>query len=277
MIKLAADWTDYEIIATGGGQKLERWGSLILLRPDPQIIWEPPFDLQKYAGLTAAYGKTGWSRTYGKPFEITYKGMKFMCKLQGFKHTGLFPEQAANWDRLSEICKPGARVLNLFAYTGAATVTAALAGAHVTHVDASKGMVERAKQNCALSGVNAKNTRFIVDDCLKFVQREARRGCKYDAVVMDPPSYGRGTNGEVWKLEDTLFALVKATGSIINSNPLFCLINSYTTGLSPTVMGNIIKIVFGGGGAQENYELGLPTSDRGIVLPCGSSSFHIWK
>ena len=278
---IAGGWRDYEIIATGGGEKLERWGDLILLRPDPQAIWAPPFRLKDYKGINARYvrSKSGggrWEYKGGVPeeFVIGRKDLKFLCKLMGFKHTGLFPEQAYNWDVMRSLIEGAGRqikVLNLFAYTGGATVACAKSGAHVTHVDAAKAMVERAKRNAELSGVARENTRYIVDDCAAFVAREIRRGNKYDAVIMDPPSYGRGPNGEVWRTEDDLFAFVKEVSGVLSEKPLFVLINSYTTGLQPTVIANTLSLAMPEGGKVRAYELALPTGDKRVNLPCGCS------
>lgn len=278
---IAEGWRDYEIIATGGGEKLERWGDLILLRPDPQAIWAPPFILKDYKGINARYvrSKSGggrWEYKGGVPeeFVIGRKDLKFLCKLMGFKHTGLFPEQAYNWDVMRSLIEGAGRqikVLNLFAYTGGATVACAKSGAHVTHVDAAKAMVERAKRNAELSGVARENTRYIVDDCAAFVAREIRRGNKYDAVIMDPPSYGRGPNGEVWRTEDDLFAFVKEVSGVLSEKPLFVLINSYTTGLQPTVIANTLSLAMPEGGKVRAYELALPTGDKRVNLPCGCS------
>ena len=280
----AADWRDYEVIATGGGEKLERWGSVILLRPDPQVIWKPQFDLSKYEGLNARYTRSSsgggyWEKYCGYPEEwnISYKDLKFAIKPMGFKHTGLFPEQAANWDIVRKLIaesKREIRVLNLFAYTGGATVACAKEGAFVTHVDAAKGMVDRAKINCNLSGVAVDRVRYIVDDCSKFVAREIKRGKTYDAIIMDPPSYGRGPGGEMWKLEDSIYDLVKLTAAVLGNNPLFYLINSYTTGLSARVMQNILTLTLPKGKTC-GYELCLPTSEAGIELPCGNSALWL--
>lgn len=279
----AVDWRDYEVLATGNGQKLERWGDVILLRPDPQILWKPQSDLSRYKGLHARYVREGggghWEklRDYPDEWHVRYRDLTFLIKPMGFKHTGLFPEQAVNWDKMRALLtasKRQIRVLNLFAYTGGATVALAKAGAHVTHVDAAKGMVERAKQNCALSGVPQQNVRMIVDDCQKFVAREKKRGKTYDAVLMDPPSYGRGPGGELWKIEDGVFDLVRAAAEILSDDPLFFLLNSYTTGLSATVMQNILTRILPQG-KIESYELTLPTAERGIVLPCGNSALWV--
>ena len=282
MIKVASGWKDYEIIATGDGEKLERWGKLVLLRPDPQVIWHAKTPLAQNPKINAIYhrsstGGGGWQFKGNVPsnFVIERNGLKFSLKLMGFKHTGLFPEQAVNWDMMQDLivnAKRDIKVLNLFAYTGGATVACAKAGAHVTHVDAAKAMVERAKENVALSNVDTTHVRYIVDDCLKFIQREIKRGNKYDAIIMDPPSYGRGANGEVWKIENSIHDLVLKCTEVLSDKPLFFLINSYTTGLQPTVMENILKMSLKGlKGKYDAYEVGLPT-DEGIALPCGCSA-----
>lgn len=278
-----ANWQDYSVISTGDGYKLERWGKVVLLRPDPQVIWPQSFNLEKYNGLNAKYSRseTGGGRWHyfsktPEEWVVSYKNLKFKIKPMGFKHTGLFPEQAVNWDTMIDLIKNAGReinVLNLFAYTGGATVACASAGAKVCHVDAAKGMVERAGENLALSGLKDAPVRFIIDDCKKFVQREIKRGRKYDAVIMDPPSYGRGPNGEMWKLEAELFPLVKLCSEVLSDKPLFFLINSYTTGLQPQVIDNILRLNLKGG-TTEAYEIGLNTED-GIILPCGCSG--IWK
>lgn len=285
MIKVASGWKDYEIIATGDGQKLERWANLILLRPDPQVIWHSSQPLEKYQQINAKYtrssnGGGGWTYTKKVPenFIVERNGLKFSLKLMGFKHTGLFPEQAVNWDMMQSLIKQAGRpikVLNLFAYTGGATVACAKVGAHVTHVDAAKAMVDRAKTNVALSNIDTTKVRYIVDDCAKFIQREIKRGNKYDAIIMDPPSYGRGANGEVWKIENCIHDLVSMCKEVLSENPLFFLINSYTTGLQPTVIENILKLVLKDlNGNTQAYEVGLPT-DEEIVLPCGCSGLWI--
>ena len=281
MIKVASGWKDYEIIATGDGEKLERWGKLILLRPDPQVIWHAKTPLANNPKINAIYhrstsGGGGWQIKGNVPsnFTIERDGLRFSLKLMGFKHTGLFPEQAVNWDAMQKLILNANReikVLNLFAYTGGATVACMKAGAHVTHVDAAKAMVDRAKENVALSNLDTTKVRYIVDDCLKFIQREIKRGNKYDAIIMDPPSYGRGANGEVWKIEDSIHDLVSKCVEVLSDNPLFFLINSYTTGLQPTVMENILKMSIGNKGKFDSYEVGLPTNE-GIVLPCGCSA-----
>ena len=284
-MKINTEWKDYEIIATGGGEKLERWKDVYLLRPDPQAIWKPSFDLSKFDKLHARYirSETGgghWEylRPMPESWVVGWRDLKFRVKPMGFKHTGLFPEQAANWAAMTDIIRQAGRpvnVLNLFAYTGGATVACLAAGASVCHVDAAKNMVERAKENVALSGLGYEKSRFIVDDCKKFVNREIRRGRKYDAVILDPPSYGRGAGGEVWKIEDDLFDFVSLCAGVLSDNPLFVLINSYTTGLQPAVLNNILKLTMKNfGGEIESYEVCLDT-DEGIVLPCGASG--MWK
>lgn len=274
------NWKDYEIIATGGGEKLERWKDVYLLRPDPQAIWDAPFPLAEYKELNARYVRSSsgggrWEtlRRFPDEWTVSYGDLTFLVRPMGFKHTGLFPEQAVNWDAMRALV--GARggrpkVLNLFGYTGGASAALAKAGAKVTHVDAAKNMVERCKVNARLSDCPTDGLRYIVDDCNKFVAREIKRGNVYDAVLMDPPSYGRGPNGEMWKLEDSICALVETAAKTLSDRPLFFLINSYTTGLQPTVLENILKIHLPGGRVSA-YEVTLPTQDRGIKLPCGCS------
>lgn len=282
---IAPDWKDYEVIAAGGGEKLERWGGIYLLRPDPQAIWAAPFDLSKYPKLHARYlrasdggGKWQVFRNMPEEWTIGWRDCKFLIKPMGFKHTGLFPEQAYNWDRMGKIVEESGKrlnVLNLFGYTGGASVALAKRGAFVTHVDAAKGMVDRCRQNAKISGVPDDGIRYIVDDCKKFVQREIKRGKRYDAVLMDPPSYGRGPSGETWKLEDSLFELVGLVTEVLD-DPRFFLINSYTTGLQPTVMKNILSIALHGAcGSLDAYELCLPVTDESkgkVELPCGCSA-----
>lgn len=285
-MRLAKDWKDYKIIVTGDGEKLEDWNGIILLRPDPQVIWHAKKSLSKFKGINAWYhrSETGgghWQYLKNTPDDwvVSYKNLKFSLKTMGFKHTGLFPEQAYNWDRMIELIKNANRpinILNLFGYTGGATVACASAGASVCHVDAAKNMVERCKENIRLSGLQDASVRYIVDDCTKFVTREIKRGHKYDAIIMDPPSYGRGLHGEVWKLEDNLHDFVKLCTEVLSDKPLFVLINSYTTGLGATVLENILKLTVGEKckGKIEVYELCLPT-EEGINLPCGTSGLFI--
>jgi len=280
---IADDWKDYEVIDTGNGEKLERWGDIILRRPDPQVIWPMNDENGMWNKVHGHYHRSSsgggrWEiiKNIPEKWEIKYKNLTFNVKPMGFKHTGLFPEQAVNWnwiiDKISNQ-KRTVRVLNLFAYTGGATVAAASAGAEVCHVDASKGMVTWAKENLASSGLADRPVRFIVDDVLKFVKRENRRGRKYDAIIMDPPSYGRGPNGEVWKIEDELYGLIEACMEVLSQNPVFFLINSYTTGLAPSVLTNILTLsmVKKYGGKAVSDEIGLPITRTGLVLPCGAS------
>ena len=287
MIHIADGWKDYSVLATGDGYKLERWGEHVLLRPDPQVIWRAQQDMFAYPGLSAVYRRSekgGGAWEYRKPlpasWNIGYKDLTFKIMPMGFKHTGLFPEQAVNWEKTGALVRGAVaagrrvKVLNLFAYTGGASVALAKAGAEVTHVDAAKGMVERAGENARLSGI-AQGIRYIVDDCKKFVQREIRRGNRYDAVIMDPPSYGRGPNGEMWKIESELFPFVRLCAEPLADDPLFFLINSYTTGLQPTVLSNILSLCLAGRkGRVEAYEVGLPT-EEGIPLPCGAGGIYI--
>lgn len=282
-MKYATSWKDYSVIATGDGEKLERWGEYYLLRPDPQVIWHGKQDLASYPKLSAHYlrsssggGKWKMLKKLPESWLIGWKDFKFIVKPMGFKHTGIFPEQAVNWEEMTRLIKESERpirVLNLFAYTGLASVICAKAGAEVTHVDASKGMVERAKENATLNGIST--IRYIVDDCQKFIEREIRRGKTYDAIIMDPPSYGRGTNGAMWKLEDNLFDFVTMTKKVLSDKPLFVLISSYTTGLAPSVLKNILTLVFGKDNIDAD-EIGLPCED-GLVLPCGARGLKVWK
>lgn len=282
-MKIAQDWLDYEVLATGDGEKLERWGEFYLLRPDPQVIWHAKSDLSKFKDLDGHYlrsssGGGSWKfyKALPEAWQVSWQGLKFIIKPMGFKHTGLFPEQAVNWQDLTNVIKKADRpikILNLFAYTGGASVVCAKAGGVVTHVDASKGMVERAKENATLNGIT--NIRYIVDDCQKFIEREIRRGNTYDGIIMDPPSYGRGTNGQMWKLEDNLFDFVSLTKKVLSDRPLFVLISSYTTGLQASVLHNILTLVFGEGGVDAD-EIGLPTDEK-IVLPCGARGLKLWK
>lgn len=284
---LADGWKDYELIDASAGEKLERWGDFLLIRPDPQIVWEVPAKdkspLWKKADARYIRSKSGGGRweTFNRlpdSWTINYKDLSFGIKPMGFKHTGLFPEQAANWDWMMDIIKSSGRtdvnVLNLFAYTGGASVAASSAGAAVCHVDAAKGMVGWAKENAELSGLSQRPIRYIVDDVKKFVEREIRRGRKYDGIVMDPPSYGRGPNGELWKIEQELFPLINTCMEVLSDKPLFFLINTYTTGLSGSVMENILSLTLKKrfGGTTQIDEVGLPITNGGLVLPCGYSS-----
>jgi len=279
---LADKWTDYELLDCSGGEKLERWGRFTLVRPDPQVIWRTPREHPGWQSPDARYlrSKAGggrWQRgDVPDRWRVGYGGFAFNVSLMNFKHTGLFPEQAVNWEYISEMIRAAGRevsVLNLFAYTGGATLAAAEAGASVCHVDAARGMVLRAKENAAASGLAGKPVRWIVDDCGKFVEREIRRGRRYDAIVMDPPAFGRGPSGEVWKLEDGLFDFVKLCAGALSGDPLFVLINSYTTGLSPSTLAYIARSLLGG--RAESGEIGLPVAGRraagGLALPCGAT------
>lgn len=280
----AENWKDYELIDTSDGERLEKWGKFTLVRPDPQVIWSTVKG-RDWASADASYkrsksGGGAWSSNrLPESWSIGYEklGLKFVIKPMGFKHTGLFPEQAANWDWFYDLIAGTGRkirVLNLFAYTGGATVAAAAAGASVVHVDASKGMVAQAKENAALSGLADAPIRYIVDDCRKFTEREIRRGNRYDAVIMDPPSYGRGPGGEMWKLEENINELVKLTAGVLSDDPLFFLINSYTTGLSPLTMRYLIDLNVKSrfGGVSDAGELALPVKRTGGYLPCGAAA-----
>ena len=272
-------WNDYEILDMANGEKLERWGNIILIRPDPQIIWKDKSKPALWKKANAHYhrsksggGEWEYIKNVPKVWQIKYKNLTFNLKPMGFKHTGLFPEQAVNWDFMMNKIKNAGRpikVLNLFAYTGGATVACAAAGASVCHVDSSKGMTAWAKENVASSGLADRPVRFIIDDVIKFVQREIRRGNKYDAIVMDPPSYGRGANGEVWNIEESLYTLVELCKEVLSDKPLFFLINSYTTGLSPTILANILKMTIKKKGKVICGEVGLPMKDSDMILPCG--------
>ena len=282
-MKLANKWEDYEILDMANGEKLERWKNIILIRPDPQIIWKEKQFPNKWKKADAKYNRSStgggsWEYRNKLPnvWQINYKNLTFNIKPMGFKHTGIFPEQAVNWDwmieKISKTIKEEKRevkVLNLFAYTGGATVACLSAGASVCHVDSSKGMVSWAKENVESSGLKDKPVRYIVDDVVKFVNREIRRKNKYDAIIMDPPSYGRGVNGEVWKFEEGIEDLVKLCMQVLSDKPLFFLINSYTTGISSMVLENILKNNIKGKGKFENGELGLPITNSNLVLPCG--------
>ena len=285
---IADNWKDYEVIDCSCGEKLERWGDYILVRPDPQVIWDTPKSMKGWNKINGHYHRSskggGEWEFFNLPeqWTINYKSLTFNLKPFSFKHTGLFPEQAANWDWFSGLIKSEipkrtadnpVKVLNLFAYTGGATLAAAAAGANVTHVDASKGMVNWAKENAHSSGLSEAPIRWLVDDCVKFVAREIRRGNKYDAIIMDPPSYGRGPKGEMWKIEDSIHSFVKLCSQILSDKPLFFLINSYTTGLAPSVLTYMIEIEVAKkyGGHVEAQEIGLPVTSNGLVLPCGAS------
>lgn len=286
-MRFSENWTDYELIDCSEGERLERWGDVVLIRPDPQVIWATPKKDPRWYSADARYfrSKTGgghWEVYHKIPdsWFISYRQLRFGIKTMGFKHTGLFPEQAANWDYIAELIHASGRevkVLNLFAYTGAATVSALAAGAAVTHVDASKGMVAWAKENAAASHLSDRPVRWLVDDCKKFVEREIRRGNHYDIIIMDPPSYGRGPGGEVWKLEDEIFPLVEKCTEILSEKPLAFLVNSYTAGLSPAVMQYILGVTAAEkfGGVVRAEEIGLPVSASGYVLPCGSTA--VWS
>lgn len=285
-MRYTKDWKDYELLDCSGGERLERWGNVVLIRPDPQVIWNTPKEHPLWHRADARYvrskeGGGHWEcrRQLPEAWNINYRDLQFKISPTGFKHTGLFPEQAVNWDMMREKITGAGRsikVLNLFAYTGGATLAAASAGASVCHVDAAKGMVHWARENAELSSLAEKPIRWIVDDCAKFVEREIRRGNTYDAIIMDPPSYGRGPGGEVWKLEDQIYDLVKLCTGVLSDEPLFFLLNSYTTGLSASAMAYVLGVnmqKFGGGVSAE--EIGLPVTASGMVLPCGSSA--IWS
>lgn len=278
---IADNWKDYEILDTSKGEKLERWGDYLLVRPDPQVIWNTP---KVHPGWKKKNGHYHRSKKGGGKWEffhlpeqwsIHYKDLTFHLKPFSFKHTGLFPEQAANWDWFSDKIQNAGRpvkVLNLFAYTGGATLAAAKAGASVTHVDASKGMVTWAKENAAASGLKDAPIRWLVDDCVKFVQREIRRGNHYDAIIMDPPSYGRGPKGEIWKIEESIHPFIQLCVSLLSDHPLFFLVNSYTTGLAPAVLTYMLCTELKKfSGCVESQEIGLPVTSTGLVLPCGAS------
>ncbi len=279
---IADGWNDYEVIDCSEGEKLERWGEYVLLRPDPQVIWNTPRQNQAWKKINARYhrSKSGGGEwefiKLPEQWQIGYKGLRFNLKPFAFKHTGLFPEQAVNWDWFGNIIRKADRkvkVLNLFAYTGGATLAAAKAGANVTHVDASKGMVSWAKENAVSSNLSDAPVRWLVDDCVKFVEREIRRGNKYDGIIMDPPSYGRGPKGEIWKLEERIYPFIELCSELLTDEPLFFLVNSYTTGLAPSVLHYMIETTVGKkyGGKTEASEIGLPVTETGLYLPCGAS------
>ncbi len=279
---IADQWRQYELLDCSGGEKLERWDRYTLVRPDPQAIWATPRSHPGWARPDARYtrsrsGGGAWS-SHGIPqrWQVRYRELTFQVGLMNFKHTGLFPEQAVNWDfardQIQAAGRP-VRVLNLFAYTGGATLACASAGASVCHVDAARGMVQWARDNAKLSGLEGHPIRWIVDDCAKFVEREIRRGRRYDAVILDPPSYGRGPSGEVWKLEDSLYPFLELVCQVLSDQPLFVLLNSYTAGLAPSVLTYLLQTVIGGrfGGRAESDELGLPVTQTGLALPCGAA------
>ena len=278
---LADKWKDFEIIDAGGGEKLERWGSVTLLRPDPQAVWDfENVKAQKnvdahYYRSSSGGGHWEYKTELPESWTVSYRDLRFIVRPTGFKHTGLFPEQAVNWDKMREICERAERplrVLNLFAYTGGATCALAASGAEVVHVDASKGMTAWAKDNLNESGLGDRPVRFIVDDCVKFVLREQRRGRQYDGILMDPPSYGRGPGGEMWKIEDNLYPLVKECVKLLSDDAEFFFINSYTTGLAPSVLTDVLRCaVKGRGGRTESDEVGLPITRDNMVLPCGAT------
>ena len=282
---VARDWKDYEILDMANGEKLEKWKDVILVRPDPQIIWKSKSLPERWKNANARYirsstGGGNWDFNKKVPanWQVKYKELIFNIKPMGFKHTGLFPEQAVNWDWMINKIQHANRdikVLNLFAYTGGATVACSYAGASVCHVDSSKGMVTWAKENITSSGLQNNPVRYIIDDVVKFVSREIRRGNKYDAIIMDPPSYGRGTNGEVWKFEENISDLVELCTKVLSDRPLFFLINSYTTGISSTVLENILRLNIKAKGKLSSGELGLPMKDSNLVLPCGI--FSRWE
>ena len=283
-MRIAKNWTDYRLIDASKGQRLEKWGDVILVRPDPQIIWENPCPSPLWDKADAVYhrsssggGSWEYKRKLPESWNIGYNGLTFMVKPTGFKHTGLFPEQAVNWDLCSELIKKAGRpinVLNMFAYTGGATLACAKAGAKVCHLDAVKGMVDWGRNNSALSGLSDKPVRWIVDDATKFLGREIRRGNRYDGIIMDPPSYGRGTNGEMWRLEDNIYDFMMMCTQVLSDKPLFVLLNSYTTGLSSSVMAYLMKMTIG-----QKYkikvvseEIGLPVESTGLAVPAGSTA-----
>ncbi len=279
---IADGWKEYELLDASRGERLERWGDKILVRPDPQVIWDTPRQHPGWKRPDGRYersssGGGAWEKSrLPENWDIHYRSLTFRVKPMNFKHTGIFPEQAANWDWAAEKISAAGRsisVLNLFAYTGAATVAALSAGASVCHVDAAKGMVDWGKDNAAASGVADRSVRWIVDDCTKFVEREIRRGRRYDAIIMDPPSYGRGPKGEIWRLEDNLWGFVKLCSQVLSDDPLFVMINSYTTGLAPSTVRYIAQSILAPrfGGHSDAQELGLPVTASGMALPCGAT------
>ena len=279
---IADKWKDFEVLDCGNGEKVERWGKQVLVRPDPQAIWPKQKNVSAWRTADASYHRSSsgggkWNiKKLPSQWDIHYRELTFHIKPMNFKHTGIFPEQAANWDFMMQAIRGAGRpirVLNLFAYTGGATIACAAAGASVCHVDAAKGMVLWAKENAKASGLEDRPIRWIVDDCAKFVEREIRRGKSYDAIIMDPPSYGRGPSGEVWKLEESLYPFVELVSRVLSDNPLFFIINSYTTGLAPSVMRYLTETLVSKkyGGYTQSDELGLPVRDTGLALPCGAT------
>lgn len=283
-MRIADKWQDYCLIDTSEGERLERWGNVTLIRPDPQIIWKCSHSAKEWNNADARYirsssggGHWDYAKTLPESWTVRYKKLTFTVKPTGFKHTGLFPEQAVNWDLCTELIRGAGRtvnVLNLFAYTGGATLACAAAGAKVCHLDAVKGMVDWGKQNARLSGLADKPIRWIVDDAMKFLGREIKRGNKYDGIILDPPSYGRGTNGEMWKLEDCIHELMIRCSRVLSDDPLFILLNSYTTGLSPSVMAYLLKMTVGAERRIEvdAQEIGLPVKNTGLTIPCGNTA-----
>ena len=287
-MRIAENWRDYRLIDTSGGDRLEKWGSVTLIRPDPQVIWENPNPAPEWDSADAKYNRSssgGGSWDYRKKlpesWNIRYGELTFLVKPTGFKHTGLFPEQAVNWELCKKLITGAGReinVLNLFAYTGGATLACAAAGAKVCHLDAVKNMVEWGKENARLSGLSGKPIRWITDDAMKFLGREIRRGNRYDGIILDPPSYGRGTNGELWKLEDCIFELMQRVTELLTDKPLFVLLNSYTTGLSPSVMSYLLKMTVGQRFRADisAEEIGLPVERTGLAIPCGNTAIALF-
>ena len=284
-MRLSDRWKEYALVDSSGGERLERWGDIWLIRPDPQVIWDTPKDKSLWGRAHACYERSSsgggqWQKLKSMPeqWQISYGPLAFKISPTGFKHTGLFPEQAVNWDFMTDIIKAAerpARVLNLFAYTGGATLACAHAGASVCHLDASKGMTQWARDNAGLSGLDAAPVRWIVDDCLKFIQREIRRGNRYDGIIMDPPSYGRGPGGEVWQLESQLYTLVELAAQLLSEDALFFLLNTYSTGLSAGVMEAVLRLCLPASGDFSSGEIGLVQERGGIALPCGSTA--VWR
>jgi len=284
-LRVASDWQDYELLDASGGEKLERWGNTVLIRPDPQVIWDTPRSAQwetahaRYVRARSGGGRWEIRSMPREEWTVTYRELRFRVRPTGFKHTGLFPEQAVNWDWMAARIRAARRpvkVLNLFAYTGGATLACAAAGASVAHVDAAKGMVQWARENARLSSLEDRPVRWLVDDCKKFIERELRRGSLYDGIVMDPPSYGRGPGGEIWKLEDSVYELCALASRLLSENAVFFVLNSYTTGLSPSVMQYLLSVTAGRrGGSVTSSEIGLPVTRTGLILPQGATS--IWE